>query len=435
MSEPKRGRVIITDGRSVMSLTAAHSLFFKDIEVIGCDELDWTILRFSRYTKEYFVHPSPDKDREAFLQAMYEKILEYKPDDGRPYVLMPIHRMTGIIAEHRDIFAPHIQIATPAHSAMSQIYPKHRLAETAQKLGVRVPKTWCFPDLKALDRFARRTSFPKLLKPVDATGGRGICKVHSTEDLKQKAEAVFAEFKEMPLVQELVTGDDYCFSGLFDRGKLCTSMAYTNIYNFPAESGAGVFRETIDDAPFRDEAERLMKALKWHGVAEIDFMWNGSRRKKPYLIEVNTRFWGGLFQSVESGIDFPWLLYQLTTEGRLTEKPEPVLGTQTKIPFLWLVSALQDYKWEDPSLQEAVAAARQREKDPTFWDRIQTKAQGIWGTVKQATNIGELRKLMKSGEMARNEPFYADDPMAILGVAFVLNSLIREGKLPPEVKF
>ena len=429
-----KGRVIITYGRSVMALTAAHSLRMKNIEVIGCDDLNWTILSFSKYSSQYFVHP-PHDDLETFLDFMEEKIIELKPEEDIPYVLMPIHRLTPIFAEHRERFERHIKVAVPTWDAMQAVHPKDNFALTAKKAGIHIPETLLLPEPGTLTKQADKIEYPALIKPVDATGGRGIAKVDNPEDLLEKAEEIEEEHEVKPLVQELVTGEDYCYAGIFDRGKLVTGMAYTNVYKFPEGAGAGVFRETVDDTPFRSEAEKLMKRLKWHGIAEIDFMWDGSLSSTPYMIEVNARFWGGLFQSVESGVDFPWLLYRLTAEGKLTEAPEPIIGTRTKIPFLWLTSALKNFEWDRDEIQETLSKAEAESKEKNTFAKIGSYMSQFAGSLKIAKNIGELRALLDSGAQAKSEPFYEDDPMAVLGMAFVLHSLLVNGELPPEIKF
>ena len=48
-------------------------------------------------------------------------------------------------------------------------------------------------------------------------------------------------------------------------------------------------------------------------MVEVDFRWDGFA--EPFLIEVNPRFWAGLFHTVESGVDFPWMLYELAVTG------------------------------------------------------------------------------------------------------------------------
>jgi len=57
-------------------------------------------------------------------------------------------------------------------------------------------------------------------------------------------------------------------------------------------------------------AQALLDYVGWHGVAMVEF--NVSSRGIPYLIELNGRFWGSLRLAIDAGVDFPWLLYQLT---------------------------------------------------------------------------------------------------------------------------
>ncbi len=39
--------------------------------------------------------------------------------------------------------------------------------------------------------------------------------------------------------------------------------------------------------------------------------FKGNDGEIPYLMEVNTRFWGSLQLAVDCGVDFPWMLYQI----------------------------------------------------------------------------------------------------------------------------
>ena len=47
-SELARGRVIVTYGRSLMSLAIARSLHERGVEIIGCDDVGMTALSFSK---------------------------------------------------------------------------------------------------------------------------------------------------------------------------------------------------------------------------------------------------------------------------------------------------------------------------------------------------------------------------------------------------
>jgi hypothetical protein len=56
----------------------------------------------------------------------------------------------------------------------------------------------------------------------------------------------------------------------------------------------------------------------------------------PYLMEINTRFWGSLQLAIDAGVDFPWLLYQLASGKR----PDPVPAYKTGIRLRWLLGDL-----------------------------------------------------------------------------------------------
>jgi hypothetical protein len=93
-------------------------------------------------------------------------------------------------------------------------------------------------------------------------------------------------------------------------------MTYRNLRSYPVKSGTGVLRETVDVPAIERIGSDLLAQMDWHGVAEVDFRWDGGEGQ-PWLIEVNPRFWGGLTQAVETGYDYPHLLYQLAVRGHV----------------------------------------------------------------------------------------------------------------------
>ena len=90
----KPGRVIVTYGRSLMSLVIARSLHDRGVEVIGCDDVDFTVMSFSNVVSKTFTHPAVDDGEDAYIDALIENIKEHKPEDDRPYLLMPVFRNT-----------------------------------------------------------------------------------------------------------------------------------------------------------------------------------------------------------------------------------------------------------------------------------------------------------------------------------------------------
>ena len=73
---------------------------------------------------------------------------------------------------------------------------------------------------------------------------------------------------------------------------------------FPHEGGPGVYNETTDRPDLREQAIALLRRMKWHGPAQVEFKV-GRRDQRPKLIEVNSRFWGTLDLAVLCRCEFP----------------------------------------------------------------------------------------------------------------------------------
>jgi len=77
--------------------------------------------------------------------------------------------------------------------------------------------------------------------------------------------------------------------------------------------------------------ERFLADLNRHGVCQADFMVD-PQTGRPYLIDVNPRFWGGLAQAVAAGVDFPYLVYRMAVDGDI----KPVRDFRTEVVTRWL---------------------------------------------------------------------------------------------------
>jgi predicted ATP-grasp superfamily ATP-dependent carboligase len=105
-------------------------------------------------------------------------------------------------------------------------------------------------------------------------------------------------------------------------------------------------------------ARRILDPMQWHGVAMVEFKIDAAGR--PWLIEVNARFWGSLQLAVDSGADFPWLLYQLA-QGAHPDVPD---GYAAGNRLRWwlgdldnLYARLKDRRWTPTIAHKAAALA------------------------------------------------------------------------------
>ncbi|GAB4195892.1 MAG: hypothetical protein Tsb002_28840 [Wenzhouxiangellaceae bacterium] len=438
MSEESRvGRVIVTYGRSIISLMIAQSLGSRGIEIIGCDDVNMTVLSFSKFVTSHHVYTSPSDDEAAFIEDLLQIVEDNRPDDGRPYVLIPAFNDAKIIARHKQRFADKITVACPDYEMIDQVNPKDHFAKTAAELNVASPQTWMPVDEQELQRQLEEIEFPVFIKPPDDVGGRGISRVENADQLMVAYRDLVERYPdEQILIQGLAEGVDYCFCGLFDQGELKAQMVYHNLQKFPVEAGPGVVRETVASERFAEQVQRLMKPLKWNGVAEIDFMWDEKDDSTPLMIEVNPRFWAGLDHSIKSDVDFPYLLYRLFVDGEVETDSEAEVGKKTRLPGLSTLARIEElvnnaFNFDDLEAQWPQIKQHWRERD--IGKAAEQLRDALQGSVTLDEAMRTFRVMLRQAKEAQSIAYHEDDPFIGLGVLFVLGSLIRHGKLPPEM--
>jgi predicted ATP-grasp superfamily ATP-dependent carboligase len=419
-----------------MSLVIARSLGKKDIEIIGADCIGVTMLSMSKYVKHHEVYTNFLENEAAFIDDLIKIVVDYKPEDGRPYLLFPVFKETVLIARNVDKFSPHIQVVSPGIDSINSIFPKKHFTQTARKIHVNIPKTYLPQEIQDTNSIMNYSQLPLLLKPGNESGGKGIIKVHNRQELDEAFNEHHKHYNQPPLVQEVALGEDYCFTAICDRGVIKACMAYKNISRFPAKEGSGVVRETVDETPFLHEADKLLSFLKWHGIVQIDFVWTGNPGDVPVMIEVNPRFWAGLFQSVASGIDYPWLAYLLFTGQDIPKMNQPKKGTKTKIPMVWVLSVIQESielnRWVSEIKEASRSAINDYQEHQSFFQALKRLFNEAKENVHNPFKKQIFGAKWQDAKNAEDEILNSDDPKAAMGITYSLIYLAKYHKLPPE---
>jgi len=74
---------------------------------------------------------------------------------------------------------------------------------------------------------------------------------------------------------------------------------------------ASTFVETVDDPAASTTAIRLIEALRYTGIAEVEFK-RDRRDGKLKLLDINPRVWGWHSLCGFAGVDYPYLLWLMT---------------------------------------------------------------------------------------------------------------------------
>jgi predicted ATP-grasp superfamily ATP-dependent carboligase len=243
-----------------------------------------------------------------------------------------------------------VGIPVPGNESSAICKDKQATMEFVAKLGLPVPDTHCPRNLAELEKIAGNLTYPCVIKPRKSAGGVGMNVVSSQQELFTAysafpaiADAVF-DFSR-PLIQEFIRGNVHEVCALFNRGQPRAILSQKRLLKYPGAGGAGIYNETTDEADLKEMAIHLLRALDWHGPAQVEFQ-RDAQTGRPFLLEVNGRFWGTLDLSVAAGMDFPVLTCRMAAEGDVKAQLDYQVGLRYRWPFPYaILHAMETGRW------------------------------------------------------------------------------------------
>lgn len=310
-----KGAIVL--GGDYQGLGIVRSLGRHGIPVCVVDD-EHSIARVSRYTDCWAkVADLGDEERlvEDLLRIGRERGLE-------GWVVFPTRDETvAAIARNRERLASFFRIPTADWETIRWAWDKRGTYELAETLGVPAPRTWRPASLADLDQIDAEPPFA--IKPAIKehffyeTGAKAWRADDATELRELVAKALEIVGPGEVLVQELIPGDgrqQYSYCALYEDGKPVATMVARRLRQHPPEFGrASTYVETIECPEVEEHAYRLLGALRFSGLAELEFK-RDPRSGAYKLLDFNARTWGYHTIADRAGIDFPYLLFRRQTE-------------------------------------------------------------------------------------------------------------------------
>jgi predicted ATP-grasp superfamily ATP-dependent carboligase len=337
MSQP--ACVIVTDGDERAALAVTRALGARDIEVIVGAEQKKSLAAASKYCAKSFAYPSPYREPRAFLDCLLGVVASHKIDALFPISDIAMH----VIGPRKSEFERHTHMPIPDYKIFEETADKYSLMKLAVELKVAIPDTIFVTagDIQGIPE--QIMSYPVVVKPgcslVKKESGWQKTSVHyaNNADELRNLYRQYEYLARPSLIQQRVLGEGQGIFALMNDGKPLALFAHRRLREKPPSGGVSVLRESIPlDRALVDPALRLLQHVRWHGVAMVEFKIDHIT-KVPMLMEVNGRFWGSLQLSIDAGMNFPWLLFQMAT-GRMASMPEN--GYKSGIKSRWLLGDL-----------------------------------------------------------------------------------------------
>jgi predicted ATP-grasp superfamily ATP-dependent carboligase len=244
------------------------------------------------------------------------------------WVLFPTDDETVLlVARHHAALAKRFRLTTPPWERLRPAVDKHLLLGVARDAGVDSPWTYCARDreeLRTLD-----CPFPVIVKPAfrEAANQLTSAKAWRADDraalLSRFDEACRIVGPEQIMIQEFIPGGSRCqlsYAALCVDGQPRATVVARRSRQFPVDIGrASTHVETTHDEDVVVFSERLLKALQFTGIVEIEYK-RDPRDGRCKVLDVNPRVWGWHSVCSAAGVDFPQLAWRLALGEAIPEQ-------------------------------------------------------------------------------------------------------------------
>ena len=224
---------------------------------------------------------------------------------------------TMLVSRHHAVLSNHFRLTVPPWDRLRWAYDKRLTYRLAADIGVDYPRTF-YPktqnELSKLD-----LAFPVILKPAFKKRMNRFTRdkawpVNNRQTLAARyAEACELVGSDAVMVQELISGGgeaQFSYAALCADGRTLASVTARRTRQYPVEFGrSSSFVETCHEPRIDEPARRLLTAMRYTGLVEVEFKYD-QKDGRYKLLDVNPRAWTWQELCATAGVDFPYLLWR-----------------------------------------------------------------------------------------------------------------------------
>ena len=236
-------------------------------------------------------------------------------------------KIDGIVSYASDVSAPtaayvaeKLDLPTNPYKGVMILTHKNLLRKHMEKYHFNVPKGKGFKKYHSAYEYFLTLKKPVMVKPVDASGSKGVSKIYSGNEFKRAyEEALKYSISKNIIVEEFIERDGYqvagdaflidgkvVFAGLMNEhfDKLCNPLVPIG------ESYPSILPEKIQKKAV-SEIQRLLSTLGMkNGAFNLDFM--ATKSGDIYIIEIGPRNGGNLItDTIKCAIDVDLAKYTI----------------------------------------------------------------------------------------------------------------------------
>lgn len=324
------GALII--GGNLNGLTIARSLGRRGVPVWVTTAPNIKLASWSRYTVRTL--PWPGAEDSARVEYLLELGARHKLDR---WVLFPTSdESAALLSRFHSLLSRQFLVSTSHWDTLRWAYDKRLTYQLAAEQQVDYPST-IYPASES-DVETAACEFPAILKPATHsainrfTADKAWPVANHKELLAQYRRAKQLMPPDLILLQELIPGggeSQFSYAALCREGQPIASLTARRTRQFPVDFGySSSFVETLDVPEIVAPSRRLLAAIRYTGLVEVEYKFD-ARDRRFKLLDINPRIWTWSALGSRAGVDFPYLLWQM-----LQGKPVPELTGRTGVRWV-----------------------------------------------------------------------------------------------------
>jgi len=322
--------VLVTDGEERAALAAVRALGRLGHRVYVCASREHPLAGWSRYCQASATTPSALREPARYGDAVGALLERWHADVLLPISEQSLRALLPVRFDKRGVHVPF-----PSLEVFESVSDKAELLRRCERFDLTVPKQHVLQASSDIDVIDTALTFPLVVKPsrsvvVTGAGGikTGVSYAADRDQLRQQLTALPSEVFPVLLQERIVGPGSGVFLLLWD-GEVVAAFAHRRLREKPPAGGVSVYSESVPlDPVLVERGVRLLRDLGWQGVAMIEFKTD-RRSGRPYVMEINGRFWGSLQLAIEAGVNFPALLVDCAL-GRRPVRPSYRVGLRNR---------------------------------------------------------------------------------------------------------
>ena len=314
--------VIVTGNSCINNLGVIRNLGRHGIPIVLLSSGRNDMVRYSRYVSRRITCPNPKESKVQFINFL----LDVGKRTDKKYVILPTSDIEVMaLSKYKEDLEQFYLLPIPSFEVVQKLVNKKEFYKLLDQLSVPHPKTYFPEDISELKFISREIDYPYLIKPAyshlfaEKFHSKSFV-INSSQELKQATEKLRNKNLEV-VIQEIIPGKEiYMFYTYFNKkSEPIAICGYDKLRQYTPDFGSGSLCKSAWRPVPIDLAIQVLKAVKYHGMAEPEFK-RDPRDGEYKLLEINARTTTESGLPPKCGVNVEYIAY-LDSIGQYEEDP------------------------------------------------------------------------------------------------------------------